>query len=69
MDLPLAKCPTRRKLSCRTDQQHQRAGVGHPPERYTGHYELPRPGYLRPEPPGPQMYAAPNALPAPAALS
>jgi hypothetical protein len=41
-------------------------GCAPPPERYSGHYELPRPGYLRPEPPGPhQVYAAPNALPAP----
>jgi hypothetical protein len=40
-------------------------GCGPPLERYSGHYELPRPGYLRPEPPGPQVYSGPNALPAP----
>jgi hypothetical protein len=40
-------------------------GCAPPPQHYSGHDELPRPGYLRPEPPGPQVYAAPNALPAP----
>jgi hypothetical protein len=35
------------------------------PDRYSGQYESPRPGYLRPEPPGPQVYSAPDALPAP----
>ena len=40
-------------------------GCAPPPEHYSGRYESSRPGYLRPEPPGPQVYAAPNALPAP----
>jgi hypothetical protein len=36
-----------------------------PPERYSGQYESPRPRYLRPESPGPQVYSAPDALPPP----
>jgi hypothetical protein len=40
-------------------------GCALPPERYSGHYALPRPGYLRPEPPGPQVHAAPNGLAVP----
>jgi hypothetical protein len=35
------------------------------PDRYSGQYELPRPRYLRPESPGPQVYSAPDALPPP----
>jgi len=33
-------------------------GCAPPLERYSGHYELPRPGYLRPEPP-PEPYRGP----------
>jgi hypothetical protein len=35
------------------------------PDHYSGQYELPRPRYLRPESPGPQVYSAPDALPPP----
>jgi hypothetical protein len=35
------------------------------PQRYSGQYESPRPGYLRPDSPGPEVYSAPDALPPP----
>ena len=35
------------------------------PQRYSGQYELPRPGYLRPESPGSEVYSAPDELPPP----
>ena len=42
-------------------------GCAAPPERYFGQYQPFGPGYLRPGPPGPQVYSGPNPLPAPEA--